>query len=186
MPKEIIISHPELNTDSRAGFCYTHPALPRRRFEELCANRGITSATHPTVCDLFAGTGGMAAIVCQHGWRRENFTYIDKYQPGQDLGEKGEGQWLFWDLWELGRVLTHQESLPKGVLAYQGKFDLVVSAYNWRVPPEWERTLIEFLAKNRNDSLIVPDEWDWSHLLSLDIPRPYPGPLSQSFFYNEK
>lgn len=174
MPKEIIISHPELNTGSGAGFCYEHPQLPRRRFAELCAHRGITPATHPLVCDLFAGTGGMAAIVCQHGWLPANFTHIDKYRPGQDREEKGQGQWLFWDLWELGKALAHQEPLPEEVLAYQGKFDLVVSAYNPRVPAEWEKALIAFLAKNKEDSLIVPDEWDWGHLLHLDQPRPYP------------
>lgn len=170
--KEIVIRHPETNTDSTASLSYGHPVLPRRRFEELCAKREITPVTHPTVCDLFAGTGGMSSIIKEMGWSSENFTYIDKYHPGYRRWKKSWGKWLFWDLRELAKALIAKEPLPRGILAYKGRFDLVVMAYQTRLPSSWEPALVEFFAKNGQDTLIVPDDWDWSHLLSLDKPRP--------------
>lgn len=174
---EIIMQHPEVNRDSMAGFSYTYPRLQRRRFEELCLRRRITPATHPTVCDLFAGTGGMSAIVREYGWQGQNFTCIDKYRPGCTRGEESGGKWFYWDLRELAKALIAKEPLPKGVLAHKGRFDLVVMAYQTRLPPDWEPVLVGFFAKNGEDTLIVPDDWDWSHLLSLDKPRSYPEPL---------
>ncbi len=162
--REIVIQHPEKNTTSFRDFSYTHPGLSQRRLEELCAKQGITPATHPKVCDLFAGEGAMSFILKAHGWQYENITCIDNQRPNRIYPLVGKVQWRFWDLRELTKALMHQEYLPEEVLAYKGKFDLVVMVYNTALPSDWEPFLVEFFAKNKEDILIVPSSWDWAHI----------------------
>jgi len=162
--REIIIKHPRENTEHFRDFSYTHPRLSQKRFEELCMKRGITPVTHPKVCDLFAGQGAMSFILKKHGWRFEDITCIDKHCPNLDERLVGKVQWVFWDLKELTKALIEKVNLANDVLAYKGRFDLVVMAYNGILPSKWEPFLVEFFAKNKEDILVVPSDWDWAHL----------------------
>ena len=162
--KEIVIFHPQENTDPLRSFSLTHSGLSSRRFNEFCVAQRITPATHPTACDLFAGQGEMSLILKDHGWDSRNITCIDLCHPNSDGPLVTGAQWLFWDLRELTKAIMRQESLPKAVLENRGKFDLVVMAYNTRLPSDWEHFLTDFFAKDNKDSLIVPSQWDWEHL----------------------
>jgi hypothetical protein len=158
MQKEIIKKYPTENHEPFNDISWTHGSLSLTEFNKFIKKAHVSPATHPTACDLYAGDGGMTAIMTDLGWLSKNITCIDLHKPESGSQLATGAKWLFWDLEVLVKKIMNKESLPNAVLKQKEKFDIVVMAYGG-VKPQSQSVLTEFFAKNEKNILIIP--WDF-------------------------
>src|SRR3989304_3825264 len=119
--KEIVIADPSFNSDPQSDWSFRYPADSSAMFKEFQLRRKITPNTHPLACDLFAGQGGVTAILLEQGWLPNNITCIDIGKPENHTVLYGDWastqkavirKWKHWDLAALATALFKKQPLP--------------------------------------------------------------------------
>jgi hypothetical protein len=156
--KEITIRHPTENYEPFNDMSWVNGKYSYEKFKTFSQEKHITPKTHPLVCDLCSGNGGMVALINNLGWKEKNIACIDKHKPEKGSELALGAKWLFWDLNRLAENIINNSPLSKTVLEQKGKFDLVILAYGG-IKPKLQAPLTSFFAKDDQNVFIIP--WDF-------------------------
>ncbi len=142
---EIIIAHPELNTNRYRRFSFSENH--KQHVAWLLDNDHITPQTHRFVLDIPAGDGPGAWIFRELGWPESQIMCMDIARPNPPI-LRGLA-WKYVDINAMGKSLLTglRRQIPAELRSYKKHFHIILTSYSEADPRYMEPVIRYFLAR---------------------------------------
>lgn len=143
--REIIIAHPEFNTNRYRRFSYSENH--KRHVAWLLENDRITPETHRFALDIPAGDGPGAWIFRELGWPESRIMCMDIAKPNPPI-VRGLA-WKFVDINAMGKLLLagHRRQIPMELRLLKKHFNIILTSYSEADPRYMGPVIRHFLAR---------------------------------------